>query len=101
MKYCVTCRCPKAVAEAKKKLQSDPAVTRERRADVVRQLDQALAEVDLTHAEDGLAIFAAPGEHQVWTLKRSVPERVVLSAGAFLNPGQAVRPVLQTSGKAG
>ncbi|WP_420782846.1 chemotaxis protein [Streptomyces sp. LPB2020-019-1HS] len=68
-----------AVAEAKKKLQSDPAVTRERRADVVRQLDQALAEVDLTHAEDGLAIFAAPGEHQVWTLKRSVPERVVLS----------------------
>lgn len=43
------------------------------------ELDRALAEIDLTYAEDGLAIFAAPGEHQVWTLSRSVPERVVLS----------------------
>ncbi|MEU6811583.1 chemotaxis protein [Streptomyces sp. NPDC046831] len=68
-----------AVAEAKKRLESDPAVTRERRADVVRQLDRALTEVDLTFAEDGLAIFAAPGEHQVWSLSRPVPERVVLS----------------------
>ncbi|MGF1239207.1 chemotaxis protein [Streptomyces sp. 2-6] len=68
-----------AVAEAKKQLESDPAVTRERRFDVGHQLDQALAEVDLTYAEDGLLIFAAPGEHQVWSLGRSVPERVVLS----------------------
>ncbi|PZH01138.1 chemotaxis protein [Streptomyces sp. NTH33] len=67
------------VAEAKKQLETDPQVTRERRNDVVRQLDQALAEVDLTYAEDGLVIFAAPGEHQVWSLSRSVPERVVLS----------------------
>src|SRR4051812_8732546 len=67
------------VAEAKKQLEADPAVPRERRIDVVRQLDQALAEVDLAHAEDGLVIFAAPGEHQVWSLARSVPERVVLS----------------------
>ncbi|MDR3080086.1 MAG: chemotaxis protein [Streptomyces sp.] len=67
------------VAEAKKQLEADPSVTRERRTDVVRQLDQALAEVDLMHAEDGLVIFAAPGEHQVWTLARTVPERVVLS----------------------
>ncbi|MFI8189224.1 chemotaxis protein [Streptomyces sp. NPDC085946] len=68
-----------AVAEAKKQMETDPSVTRERRAEVARQLDRALAEVDLTHAEDGLAIFAAPGEHQVWSLARSVPERVVLS----------------------
>ncbi|MFE9017698.1 chemotaxis protein [Streptomyces sp. NPDC007808] len=67
------------VAEAKKQLEADPSVTRERRVDVERQLDQALAEVDLTYAEDGLAIFAAPGEHQVWSLARTVPERVVLS----------------------
>ncbi|MDF3301336.1 baeRF3 domain-containing protein [Streptomyces tropicalis] len=67
------------VAEAKRQLESDPSVSRERRADVVRHLDQALAEVDLTYAEDGLVIFAAPGEHQVWSLARSVPERVVLS----------------------
>ncbi|MFJ3981872.1 baeRF3 domain-containing protein [Streptomyces fungicidicus] len=68
-----------AVAEAKKRLETDPAVTRERRADVTRELDRALAEVDLSHSEDGLVIFAAPGEHQVWSLARSVPERVVLS----------------------
>lgn len=67
------------VAEAKRRLEHDPAVTRERRHDVVAQLDQALAEVDLSHAEDGLVIFAAPGEHQVWSLARPVPERVVLS----------------------
>ena len=67
------------VAEAKKQLEADPAVPRERRADVVRQLDLALAEIDLAHAEDGLVIFAAPGEHQVWSLSRAVPERVVLS----------------------
>ncbi|MFF9814767.1 chemotaxis protein [Streptomyces sp. NPDC014006] len=67
------------VAEAKRRLEADPAVSRERRAEVARELDRALAEVDLTHAEDGLVIFAAPGEHQVWSLARSVPERVVLS----------------------
>ncbi|MFD5593524.1 chemotaxis protein [Streptomyces griseorubiginosus] len=67
------------VAEAKKRLEADPAVPRERRVDVVRQLDQALGEIDLAHAEDGLVIYAAPGEHQVWSLSRAVPERVVLS----------------------
>ncbi|MFD0455306.1 chemotaxis protein [Streptomyces violaceoruber] len=68
-----------AVAAAKKQLEEDPAVSRDRRAEVSLELDRALAEIDLTYAEDGLAIFAAPGEHQVWTLSRSVPERVVLS----------------------
>ncbi|MEV5875293.1 chemotaxis protein [Streptomyces sp. NPDC052101] len=67
------------VTEARRRLESDPAVTRERRNDVVAQLDRALTEVDLAHAEDGLVIFAAPGEHQVWSLARTVPERVVLS----------------------
>ncbi|MDN0199073.1 chemotaxis protein [Streptomyces sp. S.PNR 29] len=71
------------VTEAKRQLEADPAVTRDRRVEVARQLDRALAEVDLTHAEDGLLIFAAPGEHQVWTIARSVPERVVL-ADTFL-----------------
>ncbi|MFF3516466.1 chemotaxis protein [Streptomyces sp. NPDC002573] len=68
-----------ALADAKKQLESDPAVTRERRIDVETQLDQALSEIDLTYTEDGVVIFAAPGEHQVWALGRSVPERVVLS----------------------
>ncbi|MEW2391911.1 chemotaxis protein [Streptomyces venezuelae] len=67
------------VAEAKKQLRSDPAVTKERLADVSEELDRAVAEVDLVHAEDGLVLFAAAGEHQVWSLARTVPARVVLS----------------------
>ncbi|MFC9324352.1 chemotaxis protein [Kitasatospora sp. NPDC057015] len=67
------------VAEAKNRLHADEAVSRADRLDVVEQLDRAVAEVDLVHAEDGLLIFAAPGEHQVWSLPRSVPERVVFS----------------------
>jgi hypothetical protein len=65
--------------EAKNAVHNDPEVTRGDRIDVIGQLDQALGEVDLVHAEDGLAIFAAPGEHQVWSLGRSVPERVLLA----------------------
>ncbi|WP_329123865.1 chemotaxis protein [Streptomyces sp. NBC_01353] len=71
------------LAQAGELLQADPAVTRERRADVLSQLEHALAEVDLVHAEDGLVIYAAPGEHQVWSVARSVPERVVI-ADTFL-----------------
>ncbi|MET7619220.1 chemotaxis protein [Streptomyces sp. NPDC005408] len=67
------------MAQAKDQLHADPAVTRDRRIDVIEQLDLALAEVDLVHAEDGLAVFAAPGEHEVWSLGRTVPTRVVLS----------------------
>ncbi|MDT9692837.1 chemotaxis protein [Streptomyces sp. P9(2023)] len=71
------------VAEAGQALENDPAVTRERRLDVLSQLEQALAEVDLVHAEDGLVIYAAPGEHHVWSVARTVPERVVI-ADTFL-----------------
>ncbi|MGW2559376.1 baeRF3 domain-containing protein [Streptomyces sp. NPDC001514] len=67
------------LAQAKEQLESDPSVTRETRIDVIKQLDQAAAEIDLVHAEDGLVVFAAQGEHEVWTLGRTVPERVVLS----------------------
>ncbi|MEC3992218.1 chemotaxis protein [Actinacidiphila sp. DG2A-62] len=65
--------------EAKEAVHSDPEVNRDDRIDVIKQLDLAMGEVDLVHAEDGLAIFAAPGEHQVWSLGRSVPARVLLA----------------------
>ena len=65
--------------EAKNAVHHDPEVSRTDRLDVIGQLDQAIGEVDLVHAEDGLAIFAAPGEHHVWSLERSVPERVLLA----------------------
>ncbi|MFE6050468.1 chemotaxis protein [Kitasatospora sp. NPDC056446] len=67
------------LAEAKERVQADPEVSRADRIDVLEQLDRALTEVDLVHAEDGLAILAAPGEHQVWSLGRTAPARVVLS----------------------
>ncbi|MGW4033152.1 baeRF3 domain-containing protein [Streptomyces sp. NPDC004838] len=67
------------LAEAKEKVEADPAVSRADRSDVLAQLDRALTEVDLVHAEDGLAILAAPGEHQVWSFRRTAPARVVLS----------------------
>ncbi|RKE16949.1 chemotaxis protein [Streptomyces sp. TLI_171] len=67
------------VAEAKERIEADPQVSRADRIDVLEQLDRALTEVDLVHAEDGLAILAAPGEHQVWSLGRTAAARVVLS----------------------
>ncbi|KOV10772.1 chemotaxis protein [Streptomyces sp. XY431] len=66
-------------AAAKKRIEEDPEVSRAVRIDVLEQLDRALAEVDLVHAEDGLAILVAPGEHHVWSLGRTAPARVVLS----------------------
>lgn len=65
--------------EAKEAVHNDPDIPRADRIDVIGRLDQALGDVDLVHAEEGLAIFAAPGEHQVWTLSRPVPARVVLA----------------------
>ncbi|MEU3712036.1 chemotaxis protein [Streptomyces catenulae] len=67
------------LAEAKEGLQDDPDVSRERRIEVIEQLGRAASEIDLTHAGEGLVLFAAPGEHQVWSLGRTVPARVVLS----------------------
>jgi hypothetical protein len=71
------------VAQAEKAVQEDPKVPRERRLDVLDQLRRAVAETDLVHAEDGLVIYAAQGEYQVWSVARTVPERVVL-ADTFL-----------------
>lgn len=65
--------------EAKDAVHHDPEVSRADRIDVIGQLEQAGGEVDLTYAEDGLAIFAAPGEHHVWSLDRPVPPRVLLA----------------------
>ena len=67
------------VAEAKERVQADPAVSRADRINVIEQLEAALTEVDLVHSGDALAVFVAPGEHQVWSLGRTATPRVVLS----------------------
>ncbi|ARF52966.1 chemotaxis protein [Streptomyces gilvosporeus] len=72
-------RLRKLLAEAKERVQADPEASRADRIDVLEQLDRAHSEVDLVHAEDGLAILVAPGEHQVWSFGRAAPARVVLS----------------------
>lgn len=67
------------IDEAKERVQADDAVARGDRFDVLAQLDQIEREVDLIHSQDGLAVFVAPGEHQVWKLSRAVSPRVVLA----------------------
>jgi hypothetical protein len=67
------------VSEAHKRLHADPDVSHEARIKVGEQLDRAVAEVDLTHAGDGLVLLASAEEHQVWQIPRSVQDRVVLS----------------------
>ncbi|MFE1949516.1 chemotaxis protein [Streptomyces sp. NPDC059524] len=71
------------VDDAVRQLDADPGVTKERREDVLKHLRAAVQEADLVHAKDGLVLFAAPGEHQVWAIDREVPARVVV-ADTFL-----------------
>ncbi|WP_329124352.1 baeRF3 domain-containing protein [Streptomyces sp. NBC_01465] len=67
------------VAEAVHRLEADESVPRKARIDIKAQLDRAVADLDLSHAHDGLVVFVRPDEYQLWSLPRSVPERIVLS----------------------
>ncbi|MER8184611.1 chemotaxis protein [Kitasatospora sp. NPDC094015] len=67
------------LAEAARRVEADPQVSRQERIDLLARLEKAAAEVDLRHSLDGLVLLATAREHQVWSLPRSVPERVVLS----------------------
>ncbi|MCU7821712.1 chemotaxis protein [Kitasatospora sp. DSM 101779] len=67
------------LAEAERRIDADPEASRQDRIDLHKQLERAVAEVDLRHSLDGLVVYATTNEHQVWSLPREVPERVVLS----------------------
>lgn len=67
------------LAEAERQLDRDPDATRAARQEVRAQLAAAADEIDLSQALDGLAVFAAAGEHHVFALPRTAPERVVVS----------------------
>ncbi|WP_431681819.1 chemotaxis protein [Kitasatospora sp. KL5] len=67
------------LAEAERRIDADPEASRQDRIDLHKQLERAVAEVDLRHSLDGLVVYATTAEHQVWNLPREVPERVVLS----------------------
>lgn len=67
------------LTEVRRRLAEDKRVSPAAADEVVRGLRQAAAEVDLTHAEDGLVLFAAPdGEHHVFMVDQPVDERVVV-----------------------
>ncbi|GJF27366.1 hypothetical protein KNE206_00660 [Kitasatospora sp. NE20-6] len=67
------------LAEAERRIDSDPEASRQDRIDLHRQLERAVAEIDPRHTGDGLVLYATTADHQVWNLAREVPERVVLS----------------------
>ncbi|PBC76570.1 hypothetical protein BX265_1288 [Streptomyces sp. TLI_235] len=67
------------LAEAERRIDADPEASRQDRIELHRQLERAVAEVDLRHSLDGLVVYATTDQHQVWSLPREVPERVVLS----------------------
>ncbi|RDG38471.1 baeRF3 domain-containing protein [Streptomyces corynorhini] len=74
-----TVRLRNLLTEAGHRLDADPGLDRHTRTAVRQQLDDAVAEVDLRHALDGLLLAADAGEHRIWYLPREVPERVVLA----------------------
>ncbi|WP_371799062.1 chemotaxis protein [Streptomyces sp. NBC_01707] len=67
------------LAEAERRIDTDPQASRQDRIDLHAQLERAVADVDLRHVMDGLVLYATTEEHQIWTVPRPVPERVVLS----------------------
>ncbi|WP_371502283.1 chemotaxis protein [Kitasatospora sp. NBC_00374] len=67
------------LAEAVRRIDEDPQVSRQDRIDLKARLERAVGEVDLRHSLDGLVVLATTKEHQLWSLARPVPERVVLS----------------------
>ncbi|MEU0372758.1 chemotaxis protein [Streptomyces sp. NPDC006283] len=67
------------MAEAGRRLDADDSISRQARLGIKAQLEKAADDIDLRRFLDGLAIFAGADDHQLWTLPRSVPERVVLS----------------------
>ncbi|MER8001360.1 chemotaxis protein [Streptomyces sp. NPDC095613] len=67
------------LAEAERRLESDPKVDRRTRAAVQTQLGRAVASVEARLLLDGLLIHADADEHRVWYLPREVPTRVVFS----------------------
>ncbi|MEU3184180.1 chemotaxis protein [Streptomyces sp. NPDC006923] len=66
------------LAEAGRRLEAEPELTRRARLAVREQLGRAVSEVDLRHPLDGLLLLADADEHSVWYLPREVPEQVVL-----------------------
>ncbi|MFG2305324.1 chemotaxis protein [Actinacidiphila glaucinigra] len=67
------------LAEAERRIEHDPEASRRARMAIKTQLKAAAAEVDLRYSLDGLVMYATERDHQIWTLPRAVPERVVLS----------------------
>jgi hypothetical protein len=68
------------VAQARKQADDDPEITHSRRADLQKQLDAAVEELEWEREQtsgEGLVLHVAPGEHHTWVLPQPVTEQVV------------------------
>ncbi len=68
------------VARARKEAEDDPEITHSRRADLNKQLDAAVEELEWNREQisgEGLVLHVAPGEHHTWVLPQPVTEQVV------------------------
>ncbi|GHH40438.1 baeRF3 domain-containing protein [Streptomyces candidus] len=66
------------LGEVEKRLADDPEVSREQAAAVVRQLTEAVDELDPEHFLEGLVLFAAADEARTYLVSAEVPERIVI-----------------------
>lgn len=67
------------LVEVRKRLKADELVSPQVAEEISGTLEKAAEDIDLNHAMDGLALFAAPGgESHVFVLTEQVQERVAL-----------------------
>lgn len=66
------------LAETEKRLTDDPRLSREQAAAVVRQLGDAVDELDPEHFLEGLVLYASADEARTYLVSAEVPERIVI-----------------------
>ncbi|MFI0979685.1 chemotaxis protein [Streptomyces sp. NPDC021093] len=66
------------LSETEKRLFADPKLSRDQAVAVVRQLNEAVDELDPEHFLEGLVLYAAADEARTYLVSAEVPERIVV-----------------------
>ncbi|MCX5204498.1 chemotaxis protein [Streptomyces sp. NBC_00237] len=66
------------LSEAEKRLLDDPKLSRDQAAAVVRNLNEAVDELDPEHFLEGLVLYASADEARTYLVSATVPERIVI-----------------------
>ncbi|MGW7411250.1 baeRF3 domain-containing protein [Streptomyces sp. NPDC054863] len=66
------------LSETEKRLFDDPKLSRDQAVAVVRQLGEAVDELDPEHFLEGLVLYAAADEARTYLVSAEVPERIVV-----------------------